>query len=60
MPNPVIVIPGIKGSGLENLYALPPATTWSAVEAGNKNSRYRRSRFFAGGALRAQSPARRS
>lgn len=33
MPNPVIVIPGIKGSGLENYYPLPPATTWSAVEA---------------------------
>jgi hypothetical protein len=33
MPNPVIVIPGIEGSGLENAYALPPATTWSAAEA---------------------------
>jgi len=37
MPNPnhpCIVIPGIKGAGLENIYALPPATTWSAGEAG--------------------------
>ena len=27
--HPCIVIPGIKGTGLENIYALPPATTWS-------------------------------
>lgn len=33
MPNPVLVIPGIKGSGLENLYALPLGSTWSAAEA---------------------------
>jgi hypothetical protein len=26
------VIPGIKGTGLENIYALPPATTWSMWE----------------------------
>lgn len=32
-PNhPCIVIPGIKGTGLENIYALPPVTTWSAWE----------------------------
>jgi hypothetical protein len=37
MPNPnhpCIVIPGIKGTGSENIYALPPATTWSTWEAG--------------------------
>jgi len=35
MPNhPCIVIPGIKGTGLENIYELPPATTWSTWEAG--------------------------
>ncbi len=34
-PNhPCIVVPGIKGTGLENIYALPPATTWSTLEAG--------------------------
>ena len=36
MPNPnhpCIVIPGIKGTGLENIYELPPATTWSTWEA---------------------------
>lgn len=35
MPNPnhpCIVIPGIKGTGLENIYALPPAATWSMWE----------------------------
>src|SRR5262249_28381504 len=26
---PCIVIPGIKGTGLENFYPMPPATTWS-------------------------------
>jgi hypothetical protein len=37
MPNPdhpCIVVPGIKGTGLENIYTLPPATTWSTLEAG--------------------------
>lgn len=37
MPNPnhpCIVVPGIKGTGLENIYELPPATTWSTLEAG--------------------------
>ncbi len=37
MPNPnhpCIVILGIKETGLENIYALPPATTWSTWEAG--------------------------
>jgi hypothetical protein len=36
MPNtdhPCIVIPGIKGTGLENIYELPPVTTWSTWEA---------------------------
>ncbi len=32
--HPCIVIPGIQGTGLENIYALPPATTWSTLEAG--------------------------
>ena len=32
--HPCIVIPGIKGTGLENIYELPPATTWSTWEAG--------------------------
>jgi hypothetical protein len=32
-PNhPCIVIPGIKGTGLQNIYALPPTTTWSTWE----------------------------
>ncbi len=35
MPShPCIVIPGIKGTGLENIYELPPVTTWSTWEAG--------------------------
>lgn len=29
MPSPVIIIPGIKGSLLENVYPIDPATTWS-------------------------------
>ena len=32
--HPCIVVPGIKGTGLENIYELPPATTWSAWDAG--------------------------
>jgi len=32
--HPCIVIPGIKGTGLENIYELPPATTWSVADAG--------------------------
>jgi|SRR5208337_2435246 len=32
--HPCIVIPGIQGTGLENIYELPPATTWSTWEAG--------------------------
>jgi hypothetical protein len=32
--HPCIVVPGIKGTGLENIYELPPASTWSVVEAG--------------------------
>lgn len=37
MPNPkhpCIVVPGIKGTGLENIYELPSTTTWSTWEAG--------------------------
>jgi hypothetical protein len=35
MPDhPCIVIPGIKGTSLENIYELPPATTWSVADAG--------------------------
>lgn len=31
--NPTIVIPGIKGSSLENFYTLEPNATWSEVDA---------------------------
>ena len=31
--HPCIIIPGIQGTGLENVYALPPATTWSTLDA---------------------------
>ncbi|HVB33632.1 MAG TPA: hypothetical protein VNJ52_04545 [Patescibacteria group bacterium] len=35
--HPCIVIPGIKGTGLANIYSLPPATTWSAWEAADQS-----------------------
>lgn len=31
--HPCIVIPGIKGTGLANIYSLPSASTWSAWQA---------------------------
>lgn len=31
--NPTIVIPGIKGSSLENFYSIEPNATWSEVDA---------------------------
>jgi hypothetical protein len=31
--NPVVVVPGIKGSGLEGFYAMDPSTSWSFGKA---------------------------
>ncbi|MBX3193305.1 MAG: hypothetical protein KF819_40355 [Labilithrix sp.] len=31
--NPTIIIPGIKGSSLENVYALDPSPLWSEIDA---------------------------
>lgn len=31
--NPTIIVPGIKGSSLENFYSLEPDSTWSEVDA---------------------------
>lgn len=31
--NPIVFVPGIKGSGLENLYPMEPTTTWSGWKA---------------------------
>jgi len=31
--NPTIIVPGIKGSSLENFYSLEPDATWSEVDA---------------------------
>lgn len=33
MLNPVVLVPGIKGSGLENFYPLQTASTWSSFQA---------------------------
>src|ERR1700674_5451255 len=30
---PAIIIPGIEGSGLQNMYTLAPVSTWSAFAA---------------------------
>ena len=32
MQNPVIVVPGIQASGLEDFYPIPPDELWSAIE----------------------------
>jgi hypothetical protein len=35
---PIIVVPGIKGTGLENIYDLPPTTTWSVAKAAEQTA----------------------
>ncbi len=32
MQNPVVVVPGIQGTGLEDFYPLPPDEVWSPIE----------------------------